>query len=101
VHLEKHLSGDTPPSKEIENIMENEPGAIDRNNVQSVLDEVRPTLVADGGDVELIDVSEDGTVRVRLIGACQGCPMSQLTLAYGIERTLRERISESIRVEAV
>jgi Fe-S cluster biogenesis protein NfuA len=63
-----------------------------KEKVQAVLDEIRPALQADGGDVELINVHEDGTVEVRLQGACKGCPMSQLTLKNGIERTLKEKI---------
>ena len=68
--------------------------------VQEVLDRIRPALQADGGDVELVDV-EGGVVKVRLVGACAGCPMSQLTLANGVERVLKEQIPEVERVEAV
>ena len=71
---------------------------IDRNDVAAVLDLIRPSLNADGGDVTLVDVKEDGTVVVELIGACKGCPLSQLTLANGIERILKERIPEVTRV---
>jgi Fe-S cluster biogenesis protein NfuA len=60
--------------------------------VQEVLNQVRPALQADGGDVELVDVSEDGVVSVRLTGACGSCPMSTMTLKMGIERTLKENI---------
>ena len=67
---------------------------IDRNDVAAVLDLIRPSLIADGGDVTLVDVKEDGTVVVELIGACKGCPLSQLTLANGIERILKERIPD-------
>ena len=67
---------------------------VDRNDVAAVLDLIRPSLMADGGDVTLVDVREDGTVVVELIGACKGCPLSQLTLANGIERILKERIPE-------
>jgi len=63
-----------------------------REKVEEVLNQVRHTLQADGGDVELIDVSEDGVVKVRLTGACGGCPMAQITLRSGIERVLREEI---------
>jgi Fe-S cluster biogenesis protein NfuA len=55
---------------------------------------VRPALQADGGDVELVDVSDDGVVSVRLTGACGSCPMSTMTLKMGIERTLKEKIPE-------
>ena len=71
---------------------------IDKNDVQAVLDLIRPSLQADGGDVKLIDVEEDGTVVVELEGACKGCPMSQMTLANGVERILKERIPEVLRV---
>jgi len=71
-----------------------------KEQVQEVLDKVRPALQADGGDVELVDV-EGGVVKVRLVGACRGCPMSQLTLANGVERVLKEEIPEVERVEAV
>jgi Fe-S cluster biogenesis protein NfuA len=64
-----------------------------KERVEVVLDEIRPMLKADGGDVELIDVS-NGVVKVRLQGACAGCPMSQMTLRNGIERVLKERIPE-------
>ncbi len=60
--------------------------------VQKVLDMVRPALQADGGDVELVEVSEDGVVKVRLVGACGHCPMSTMTLKMGIERTLKEKV---------
>ena len=62
--------------------------------VQEVLNQVRPMLQADGGDVELVEVSEDGVVSVRLTGACGSCPMSTMTLKMGIERALKERIPE-------
>ena len=65
---------------------------VDRNDVAAVLDLIRPSLIADGGDVTLVDVQEDGKVVVELTGACKGCPLSQLTLANGIERILKERI---------
>ena len=67
---------------------------VDRNDVAAVLDLIRPSLIADGGDVTLVDVREDNTVVVELTGACKGCPLSQLTLANGIERILKERIPE-------
>lgn len=72
-----------------------------RERVQAALDKIRPALQADGGDVELVDVTEDGVVKVALQGACRGCPMSQLTLANGVERVLREEVPEVTRVEAV
>jgi len=62
--------------------------------VQEVLNQVRPALQADGGDVELVDVSEDGVVSVKLTGACGSCPMSTMTLKMGIEKTLMANIPE-------
>jgi len=70
-----------------------------KEEVQVVLDEIRPMLQADGGDVELVDVVE-GVVKVRLQGACAGCPMSQMTLKNGIERILKEKIPEVRTVES-
>jgi Fe-S cluster biogenesis protein NfuA len=65
-----------------------------KERVQAVLEKIRPNLQADGGDVELVDVSEDGVVRVRLTGACKGCPMSQMTLKMGIQRYLQREVPE-------
>jgi Fe-S cluster biogenesis protein NfuA len=64
-----------------------------KERVQTVIDKIRPMLQADGGDVELVDY-EDGVVKVRLKGACAGCPMSQMTLRNGIERLLKEELPE-------
>jgi Fe-S cluster biogenesis protein NfuA len=63
-----------------------------KEEVQKVFEEIRPNLQADGGDVELLDVSDDGIVKVRLVGACAGCPMSQMTLKEGIEKYLKKKI---------
>jgi Fe-S cluster biogenesis protein NfuA len=71
-----------------------------KEKVETALDEIRPMLQADGGDVELVEV-EGGVVKVRLQGACAGCPMSQMTLKNGIERILKEKIPEIQSVEAV
>lgn len=60
-----------------------------KQQVLEILDKIRPSLQADGGDVELVDVSDDGVVKVRLKGACGSCPMSTMTLKMGIERTLK------------
>ena len=65
-----------------------------REKVEAALNKVRPFLQADGGDVELIDISPDGVVQVRLTGACEGCPMSQMTLKHGVEKVLREEVPE-------
>jgi len=72
-----------------------------KEQVQSALNEVRPSLQADGGDVELVDVSEDGVVKVRLKGACGGCPMAQMTLSQGIERHLKKAVPDVKRVVGV
>ena len=72
-----------------------------RDRVQEILDKVRPGLQADGGDCELVDVLEDGTVQVRLTGACKGCPMSQMTLQMGIEATLKQHLKEVTQVVGV
>lgn len=72
-----------------------------RSKVEKALEEIRPLLRADGGDIELIEVSEDGVVKVKLTGACHGCPMSQMTLKAGVERQLREQIPEIKTVVSV
>lgn len=71
-----------------------------KERVQEVLNKIRPMLQADGGDVEFVDLA-DGVVKVRLQGACAGCPMSQMTLKNGIERLLKQEIPEIISVESV
>jgi Fe-S cluster biogenesis protein NfuA len=72
-----------------------------KERIEQALTKIRPALQADGGDVELVDVGADGVVRVRLTGACGGCPMSQLTLKMGIERILKKEVPEVKSVEAV
>lgn len=72
-----------------------------REKVQEALDKVRPSLQADGGDVQLVDVEDSGLVKVRLTGACGGCPMSQMTLKMGIERILKQNVPEVTTVESV
>jgi Fe-S cluster biogenesis protein NfuA len=69
-----------------------------KDKVEKVLDEIRPMLIRDGGNVELVSIDE-GVVKVRLQGACAGCPMSQMTLRNGIERVLKEKIPEVVAVE--
>lgn len=71
-----------------------------KDRVEKALDKIRPSLKADGGDVELIEVKDD-VVKVKLTGACGGCPMSQLTLKMGIERLLKQEIPEIKEVVAV
>jgi Fe-S cluster biogenesis protein NfuA len=68
--------------------------------VKQALNEIRPNLQADGGDVEFVEVSEDGVVKVRLQGACAGCPMSQMTLKRGIETFLKQKVPEVTSVES-
>lgn len=72
-----------------------------KSKVEKALMSIRPQLLMDGGDVELVDVNDDGVVSVQLTGACRGCPMSTMTLKMGIERTLRAQIPEIQSVEAV
>lgn len=69
--------------------------------VQAVLDQVRPMLQRDGGDVELIEVTADGIVKVKLQGACGSCPMSTMTLKMGIEKAIKEQIPEIVEVQQV
>ena len=71
-----------------------------REKVEAALDQIRPALQADGGNVQLIDASED-VVTLRLTGACGGCPMATMTLRYGIERALKEQLPEVKEVIAV
>ena len=71
---------------------------IDKKAVEEVLEGIRPALQADGGDVRLVDVSDDGVVAVELQGACKGCPMSQLTLANSVERQLKDKVPGVSRV---
>ncbi len=71
-----------------------------QDKVEELLDKIRPGLVKDGGNVELVEVT-DGTVKVKLVGACAGCPMSTITLKNGIERILKQEIPEVKEVVAV
>jgi len=72
-----------------------------KEKVKEVLEQVKLSLGAHGGSVELVDVTEDGTVKVRLTGACCGCPMAQMTIKEGIEKSLKEQIPQVKKVEAV
>ncbi len=65
-----------------------------KDKVLKAIDRIRPNLQADGGDVELLEVTDDGLVKVKLLGACHGCPMAQMTLKNGIERYLKKEIPE-------
>jgi Fe-S cluster biogenesis protein NfuA len=71
---------------------------VDATKVSEVLELIRPALQADGGDVQLVGVDDEGVVTVELQGACKGCPMSQLTLANSVERVLKDRIPEVTKV---
>lgn len=72
-----------------------------RHRVSMVIDRIRPAVQSDGGDLELVDITDQGVVRVRLHGACVGCPSSTLTLKAGIERNLKDYVPEVRSVEAV
>jgi Fe-S cluster biogenesis protein NfuA len=72
-----------------------------RERVQSVINLIRPAVQADGGDIELVNVTEHGVVQVRFHGACHGCPSSTMTLHMGIERNLREKVPEVTSVVSV
>ena len=71
-----------------------------QDKVEEVLDKIRPSLINDGGNVELVEVT-DGTVKLKLVGACAGCPMSTMTLKNGIEKILKQEIPEIKEVMAV
>jgi Fe-S cluster biogenesis protein NfuA len=75
-------------------------GEMIRDRVEKALEELRPRLQADGGDIEFLGVV-DGIVKVRLKGACVGCPMSTMTLKIGVEQYLKKKIPEVVRVEAI
>ena len=71
-----------------------------REKIEKAIEKIRPFLQRDGGDIELVDVV-DNVVKVRLKGACSGCPMSQMTLKQGVEKALKEEVPEITKVEAV
>ncbi len=75
--------------------------AVSAEAVEAALDEIRPAIQLDGGDVELVEITDDGIVRLEMMGACGGCPMSMLTLRAGIERLLFARVPGITGVEAV
>jgi Fe-S cluster biogenesis protein NfuA len=73
-----------------------------RTKIRDILDkDVRPRLQADGGDIELVGISDDGIVQVRLTGACSGCPFSAMTLAIGVEQTLKAAVPEVAKIQPV
>ena len=74
---------------------------ISRDDVQAALDRIRPALQNDGGDIELLDIDEEGVVKVHLVGACSGCPHAAITLQMGVERILKDLVPGVQRVESV
>ena len=74
---------------------------ISTEKIEALLDKIRPSIQADGGDVELVKIREDNVIGVRLKGACNGCPMATLTLKAGIERIIKEEIPEVVEVISV
>jgi Fe-S cluster biogenesis protein NfuA len=72
-----------------------------REQIEQALDKIRPALQRDGGDIELVEVEENGIVKVKLTGACGGCPMSQMTLKQGVERIVKQLVPEVKAVESV
>ena len=72
-----------------------------KEQIEQALEKIRPALQRDGGDIELVDVEENGVVKVRLTGACSGCPMSQMTLKQGVERIVKQLVPEVKTVEDV
>lgn len=71
------------------------------NKVQAAIDDIRPFLIADGGDIELVEITTDNIVRVRLLGACGSCSMSPMTMKAGVEETIKKAVPEIHAVEAV
>ncbi len=72
-----------------------------KKQVEQAMAKIRPMLQRDGGDIELVDVTDDGVVKVRLTGACKGCPMSQMTLKQGVEKLLMKEVPGLKEVQAV
>jgi len=78
-----------------------EQGGTVRERVATIVDKIRPFIQSDGGDLELVDVTDDGVVKVRLHGACVGCPGAAMTLKMGVERNLMEKVPEVTQVVCV
>jgi Fe-S cluster biogenesis protein NfuA len=72
-----------------------------QEEVQQALEEVRPSLQADGGDIRLVEITEDNIVKVELQGACNGCPMSQMTLKQGVETYLKKKVPQVVSVDSI
>ena len=70
-------------------------------DVKKAIEEIRPHLQADGGDVEFVEVADEGIVKVRLLGACAGCPMRQMTLTHGISNFIKKKVPEVKEVQAI
>lgn len=69
--------------------------------IKKAIEEIRPHLQADGGDIEFVEVTDDGVVKVRLLGACEGCPMREMTLTQGITQFIKKKVPEIKEVQAV
>lgn len=74
---------------------------MDKEKVKEIIEKIKPSLQADGGDLEIVEITDDGIVKVELQGACAGCPMSTITVKNGIEKTLKENVPEVKEVKAV
>jgi Fe-S cluster biogenesis protein NfuA len=74
---------------------------VKKEEVEAALDRIRPALQADGGDIEVVDITEDGVVKVHLMGACHGCPSATMTLQMGVERVLKDLVPGVEGIEAV
>jgi Fe-S cluster biogenesis protein NfuA len=74
---------------------------MDKEKIKQVIEKIRPQLQADGGDIEIVDISDDGIVKVRLMGHCAGCPYSMMTLSQGVERALKQFVPEVKAVQNV
>lgn len=72
-----------------------------RQRVEDVIEMIRPSVQSDGGDIELVDVTEEGVVQIRFLGECVGCPSSSMTLQHGVEKNVRARVPEVTAVVAV
>lgn len=81
--------------------MSTQPDAPIKDRVQKIIDQLRPAIQSDGGDLELVDVDANGVVQVRLHGACIGCPSAAMTLKFGVERNLKQHVPEVTEVVCV
>lgn len=74
---------------------------VDTEKIEDALDYIRPVLQRDGGDVQLIEITPEGVVKVKLVGACGSCPMSMMTLKRGVEVAIKQRVPDVVAVEAI